>query len=179
MQIYENLSLTDLPGEIWKKVFGFPDYHVSNLGRVKSLKHNLHKILKQAHHRRGYLAVGLRVGDQSKGLKTHRLVGIAFVENHFGYSEINHKNSNKKDNRAENIEWCNRSQNMIHMIKETGSGHRQGITNPKSVLLLHKDYGTFHTVREAAVIHGCSESNMSVMVNEVGYRKNKTKFILT
>lgn len=36
---YLNQSLSDLPGEIWKDVFGFEDeYQVSNHGRIKSLR---------------------------------------------------------------------------------------------------------------------------------------------
>lgn len=38
METYQNLSLEDLPNEIWKDVVGYEGlYQVSNLGRVKSL----------------------------------------------------------------------------------------------------------------------------------------------
>ncbi|MBX9449609.1 MAG: hypothetical protein KL787_07865 [Taibaiella sp.] len=39
MHAYENLSLTDMPGEQWKPIDGFEDlYEVSSMGRVKSLR---------------------------------------------------------------------------------------------------------------------------------------------
>ena len=38
MKAYENLSLEDMEGEVWKDVVGYEGlYQVSNLGRVKSL----------------------------------------------------------------------------------------------------------------------------------------------
>ena len=38
LKIYENLSLEDMEGEIWKDVVGYEGiYQVSNLGRIKSL----------------------------------------------------------------------------------------------------------------------------------------------
>ena len=39
MKPYENLSLEDMEGEVWKDVVGYEGlYQVSNLGRVKSLE---------------------------------------------------------------------------------------------------------------------------------------------
>ena len=39
MEIYQNLSLEDLPNEEWRDVVGYEGlYQVSNLGRVKSLE---------------------------------------------------------------------------------------------------------------------------------------------
>ena len=35
----------------------------------------------------------------------HQLVAEAFVPNPNGYKNIRHKNGNKKDNRAVNLEW--------------------------------------------------------------------------
>ena len=37
MEIYENLSLEDMEGEVWKDIEGFEGmYQISNMGRVKS-----------------------------------------------------------------------------------------------------------------------------------------------
>ena len=44
----------------------------------------------------------------------HRLVASAFIPNPRGLSEINHKNFDKTDNRAENLEWCTSKENKVH-----------------------------------------------------------------
>lgn len=36
-----------MTNEIWKQIEEFPDYEVSSLGRIKSLKYGKEKILKQ------------------------------------------------------------------------------------------------------------------------------------
>lgn len=49
-----------------------------------------------------------------KSMKMHRVIADAFVPNTRLYKEINHINGIKSDNRAENLEWCTRSQNQKH-----------------------------------------------------------------
>ena len=179
MQIYKNLSLEKLPGEEWLPITDYPGYEISNLGRVKSYSKSTAQMLRQGVTPKGYTMVSLGNMSGRKSFKVHRLTGVMFIPNHNGYKELNHIDSDKTNNAASNLEWCSRSYNMRHMLKEQGPGHRLGMSNPKAVILMHKDYGTFYTIREAAELHGCTESNMSFMVNEFGYRKNKTKFIIT
>lgn len=48
--------------EIWKSVVNYPNYMVSNIGRIKSLGNGCtrrEKILKNQKNRNGYLYVGL------------------------------------------------------------------------------------------------------------------------
>ena len=49
-----------------------------------------------------------------KSQLVHRLVATTFIPNPMGYSEVNHINGDKLDNRVENLEWCDRSMNMKH-----------------------------------------------------------------
>lgn len=51
---------------------------------------------------------------KEKTFTVHRLVAICFVD---GYKEglvVNHKNENRMDNRAENLEWCSQSYNTVY-----------------------------------------------------------------
>ncbi len=76
MEVYENLDINDLDGEIWKVIKDFPDYQVSNLGRVKSFKKwhgTSEKILKQSKTNYDYLCVGLCVNGILKLKQVHRL----------------------------------------------------------------------------------------------------------
>lgn len=101
--------------EIWKDVAGYEGlYQVSNMGRVKTLRKKVgttirkEKILKQ-YNENGYLNVRL-YKEKYKGVhcRVHRLVASAFCENDDAVSkiEVNHKNENAFDNRADNLEWC-------------------------------------------------------------------------
>ena len=94
--------------EIWKDIEPYKNiYQVSNLGRIKSLLYNKEKILKTRVQPRGYELVNLK----GKTFKVHRLVAEAFVLNNNNYNEVNHKDENKLNNYANNLEWCNRKYN--------------------------------------------------------------------
>lgn len=74
--------------------------------------------MKQTNARGGYFSVVL----QGKGVKTrstriHRLVAEAFISNPDNLPEVNHKDGDKQNNRADNLEWCSKSYNIRHSIK--------------------------------------------------------------
>lgn len=89
--------------ERWKKIDGYDNYSVSDMGRVRNDKKNI--ILKNVKIL-GYVTVNLCKNGVSKKLKVHRLVAEAFLPNPNNYPIINHKNEIKDDNRVENLEWC-------------------------------------------------------------------------
>ena len=95
--------------EIWKNIEGYPNYMVSNMGRVKRLgndKSRKEKILKQQLDKNNYLTIGLVKDKKQKYFRVHRLVAQAFITNTNNYPVVNHKNEIKNDNRVENLEWC-------------------------------------------------------------------------
>lgn len=95
----------------WKEVEGCPNYLVSSAGRVKNLKLGI--VLKQS-LRNGYL----RVSINGKGQSVHRLVAQAFIPNPNGFDTVDHINGDKTDNRAENLRWISRSDNVRRFYKE-------------------------------------------------------------
>ena len=104
--------------EIWKPVKGFEgSYEVSNLGKVRSLtdcrnnKRSEPIEIKQFEIKSGYLQVNLWNHRKCTHKLVHRIVAEAFVENPNGYAEINHIDENKKNNRQENLEWCDKKYN--------------------------------------------------------------------
>ena len=100
--------------EVWKDIIDFEGkYQISNLGKVKSFGRKDRsmpwnggrvafkgQILKPTLTDRG-MYVNLR----GKGRCVHRLVAESFVPNPHGYYFVKHKNEDKTDNRAENLEW--------------------------------------------------------------------------
>ena len=107
--------------EIWKDVVGYEGlYQVSNLGRVKSLtrKNVKQDRLLTPTNNNGYYCVSLLKNKKRKFCLIHRLVAKTFVENPDNKKEVNHIDGNKKNNRANNLEWCTPSENIIHAYKE-------------------------------------------------------------
>lgn len=112
--------------EIWKSVKGFEGYYeVSNLGRVRSITHyttfkngsgRLFKgmILKPHDVAGGYLQVILYKDGVVFHKSIHRLVAETFLKNDNHLRDVNHKNEDKKDNRVDNLEWCEHSYNMLY-----------------------------------------------------------------
>ena len=102
--------------EIWKEIDGYPDYRISNYGRVMSLKRGLKRVLKPQKDKDGYLICSLWENNKGKTLKIHRLVAEAFIPNPDNKTEIDHINTDKTDNRVENLRWVTNKENMNNPI---------------------------------------------------------------
>lgn len=100
--------------EIWKDIKGFEGkYQVSNLGNVLSLNYGnrgYSRLLVPKCNNKGRLWVELRGGPR-KYVLVHTLVAEAFIPNPNGYTQINHKDENPKNNDVRNLEWCTQAYN--------------------------------------------------------------------
>lgn len=115
--------------EEWRDIAGYEGlYQVSNMGRVRSLDRYVpHKTFGtkfcrghiMATHKTssGYLAVNLCKGNKYKTFDIHRLVAIAYIPNTDGLPEVNHKDENKLNSNADNLEWCTGSYNNRYGTK--------------------------------------------------------------
>ena len=109
----------------WKPVQGYEGYYeVSSEGDIRRIKGGkgtrLGTCLKPKTSSNGYLEVCLVKDKVRKSHRVHRIVAKAFL----GESDlhVNHKNCDKTDNRACNLEWVTRSENMQHAIE---NGHHR------------------------------------------------------
>ena len=59
----------------------------------------------------GYLHVTM---GRRKKQSVHRLVAKAFIPNPNNYPDVNHKDEDKANNIASNLEWCNHSYNALY-----------------------------------------------------------------
>lgn len=102
----------------WKPCVGFPAYEVSNLGHVRNAKTKTLLCPIKKERCSDYLSVNLYWVDDigqrhHQMMLIHRLVAFAFVENDdpIHKREINHKDEDKENNEASNLEWCTRKYN--------------------------------------------------------------------
>ena len=98
--------------EQWKTIDEFPQYSVSNLGRVKNNKTN--RIMVGGFDKDGYKQVTISHNKHQYNRRICRLVAIAFIPNPNNYSEVNHKDFDKSNNFVENLEWVSEEQNKKH-----------------------------------------------------------------
>ena len=106
--------------EEWRDIEGYEGlYQVSNTGRVKSLdriaimsrygkeiERRIKGRLLKAWIAQDYFHVTLCKRGKIKAPFVHKLVAAAFIDNPNKYKTVNHKDENKKNNRADNLEWC-------------------------------------------------------------------------
>lgn len=176
--------------EIWRDVVGYENlYQTSNLGRARSLDRWVKsksgsvrlckgKILKPGTTKDGYLKVCLCKNGKKKNFRVHRLVAEAFIPNPYNLPEVNHKDENKLNNNAENLEWCDRLYNVRYGtgIERVAEKNTNGKLS-KSVLQFTLD-GEF--VREWESIAECgrngyNQGNVAACCQDK--RKSHHKFI--
>lgn len=106
----------DFENEIWKDIADFPNYQISNYGRVKSFMpyHGTNeRILKPKKDTAGYLFVCLFKNGKRYYKLIHRLVASAFIPNDdILKTQINHIDENKENNHVSNLEWCTAQYNI-------------------------------------------------------------------
>ena len=107
--------------EEWRDIPGYEGlYQVSSIGRVRSFvswRGKVDRIMVGSRHSDGYWQVSLRKGGKRTTRKVHVFVLAAFVGPVPNGMEINHINGNKQDNRLENLEYCSRSENLLHSYR--------------------------------------------------------------
>ena len=146
--------------EIWKPLTGYPDYEISNMGRVKSLERIVkhidgrnrlykEKILKPGKYYSGYPLVYLTAQKKIKSHVIHLL-----VIKHFGEPqptpkhECNHKDGIKENNWESNLEWMTKKENAQHARDldlcnpVCGENHYRAKLTEKEVKEIRKLYKT-------------------------------------
>ena len=106
--------------EIWKDIEEYEGlYQVSNYGNIKAFyyKGKRHQtLLRKSVGKLGYEMVGLNKNGVHKTFTVHRLVAQAFIPNPDNKPCIDHINTNKTDNRVNNLKWCTQKENINNPI---------------------------------------------------------------
>lgn len=122
----------------WRVIPGWDGYYeASNLGAIRSLRRILSvpnpknqsilrsqayggKVLSPKIGSNGYPAVSLWRNNRSVTIEVHRLVCSAFTGSNQTGLDVNHINGCRTDNRAINLEWLTRKENLIYSEKILG-----------------------------------------------------------
>lgn len=106
--------------EEWRDVDGYP-YEVSDQGRLRrtysSYYTNSQRYIRGSIAPNGYVTVKLCHGPKTRSTTIHAIVAEAFIPNPEAKPEVNHKNFKRQDNRAANLEWVTRAENVAHARK--------------------------------------------------------------
>ena len=119
----QNFTTEELNSEIWKPIERFNGlYEISNLGRIKRLANAFRlrpteKLLKSYLNEAGYERIGLRVeGGKQTSKYVHQLVAEVFICPCPKNFEVNHIDCVKGNNRAGNLEYLSRQNNVKHAM---------------------------------------------------------------
>jgi len=126
-EVYTDPNPGDLVRVVRKPIKGYEGYYkVDQFGRVFSDDRVIHvfdngreydkfipgKQMKQTMHSHGYKTVALTKDGNTKQMYVHRLVAQAFIDNPNNLPFINHKDEDKTNNFADNLEWCTNKYNV-------------------------------------------------------------------
>lgn len=146
----------DCPGEKWKPIVGHPTHQISNYGRMKSPRGNIHDFI---HKSRKSPYPGLNI--LGKSYQIHILVGRHFIPNPDKKPLLNHIDGNKWNPFVGNLEWCTHSENVNHGY-DTGlntSANQVLVTN-----LVTKEKRKFRSMHRASTHFGHGKTWLRAML---------------
>jgi len=107
--------------ETWRVVADYPDYEVSDFGRVrraiKGKRNHACRVLKPWLNNKGYQMVCLVKDSSARKFLVSRLVCTAFHGSAPSpMHEVAHSNGNQKNNHKDNQRWATRAENMADSL---------------------------------------------------------------
>lgn len=143
--------------EIFKQ-YKDTNYYISNYGRVINAKYN-HELGGKI-SAAGYREVVLYYNKKNHYKRVHRLVAEYFCEKKDGCDVVNHLDSNKLNNHADNLEWTTVQGNTKHWVYNSPVALEQlrersklGVAKRQMKLQVFKDgnyVGTYESQDSAA-----------------------------
>ena len=124
-----------MDNERWEPIPDAPGYHISDQGRLASALKGGWRILRPSANRDGYYSYPVPIGGVRKNSRIHRLVARVFLaEAPTPRHEINHRDGNKTNNSALNLEWVTKRVNQRHRFDAFGQAAPHGMQTRVSKL---------------------------------------------
>lgn len=163
--------------ERWAIVTDYPDYAVSDTGKVKRVipnaKGRLSKVcLKATVTSKGYEQIGLWKNGKQKSAMVHRIVCAAFngpqpTPRHI----VAHFDGNPLNNNYKNVRWATYFENEQDKKRHgTGAiGEKQGASKltRKDIISIRKDK---RSQRKIAADYGVTQANIYFIVNRISWK---------
>lgn len=148
----------------WLPIPGYPDYEVSDSGRVRrpaparNGRRQTGRYLRAARNRVSrYLYVSLTNESGKKSFTVHRLVALAFHGPPPHGRVVAHFDGNRANNRAENLRWATPSENsadmMRHRTNRPPRGPRRAEAAARAMGLVADGWGIRAAARAVGIDH--------------------------
>lgn len=132
-------------------VKGYEEYEIDTNGVVYGKNG---KPLKHSFNHKGYCMINFYVNHKRTGFGIHTLVAKQFIHNKDpNKTQVNHKDGDKTNNKAENLEWVTPSENMRHSVNVLGNYIGIKNASSKAVMGINKKDNnvlTFDAMSDAA-----------------------------
>lgn len=190
----DNLSfkwMEDLPGEQWKPIKNFEGlYEVSNMGRFRSVYKYKNTIVRSGSSavipvrpkllylnktQSGYYHIILYKESKRYEYAAHRLVAIHFCEGYKRGYVVNHKDEDKSNNKADNLEWCTELYNRRYgtAIQRTAESNWRKVAQYD---LAGNLIATYDSAKEAAKVTGYNYVSLCEWCRGVHVPKNRYRW---
>lgn len=168
--------------ERWKTITGFPDYEVSDCGRVKRVTPGrgtrAGKIVGKNVSQNGYFRVCLTNDGQHYWVLVHRIVAAEFLgQQPSVIHEVRHLDGDKLNNKSSNLSWGTRADNeadkVLHGRSNQGERHGMSSLTNSQVLAMRSMHKRGHTSKQIAEKFGISSRHVRSIVSRRAWRHVK------